>query len=176
MNTAFIIFGILFFAALSLYNLIHSFKHKKSYLPSIFGFLICLSTALVLYEQPLMGGFVFLIILLLAILSSRTILAIRKSSLLKAIDGVEITSTFSTMHILDIRFWAAYALKNGAKKAAIGYSLSQTGLLLLVLAIVMLVSPSYMKFHVWMPFVFVSFVMGLRDSNEVFREFCGSKI
>ena len=80
------------------------------------------------------------------------------------------------MHILDIRFWAAYALKNGAKKAAVGYSLSQTVFLIIVLAIVTFVFPSHMKFHLWIPFIFIVFVMGWREYNKIFQEFCESKI
>jgi len=175
MNTAILIFGVLFFAALSLYNLIHSFKHKKSYLPSVIGLLMCLMTVFVLYDKLIVGAFLSVIILLLVIFSSSTIFGIRKRSFLKAIDGVDITSTFSAMHILDVRFWAVYALKNGVKKAAVGYSLSQAVFLIVILAIVTFVFPSHMTFYFWTPFIFVAFGMGWREYNIIFREFCESK-
>lgn len=176
MDKAILIFGIIFFAALSLYNMIHSAKHKKSYLPSVFGLLMALATALILFDRPILGGFAFVIMLLLAIFSSGKIFGIRKRSFLKAIEEVDINSTFSLRYIVDIRYWAVYALKNGSKKAAVGYSLSQTGLTAFVLVIVTYASPIATKFIVWIPLIFIVFVMGLREYNIIFKEFCESKI
>lgn len=176
MDEAILIIGIIFFAAISLYNLVHSIKHKKSYLPSVFGILMALATALILFDRPIIGGFAFVIILLLAIFSSGKIFGIRKQSFLKAMDDVDINSTFSIRHVTNIKYWAAYALKNGPNKAAWGYSLVQFGLIALVLVILISDSSSNINFLIFGPFILVSFLMNLREYVIIFKEFYDSKL
>ncbi|NPE27736.1 hypothetical protein HNV12_07095 [Methanococcoides sp. SA1] len=175
MNETILIIGIIFFAAISLYNLVHSIKHKKSYLPTVFGILMALATALILFDQLIIGGFAFVIIFLLAIFSSGKMFNIRKRSFLKAIDMVDINSTFSLRHIIDIRYWAVYALKNDPKKAALGYSLAQTASISLVLATFLYVSNADAHLAMYVPFLFILFLMNVREYDIIFQEFCESK-
>ncbi|ABE52450.1 hypothetical protein [Methanococcoides burtonii] len=176
MDEAILIIGIIFFAAISLYNLVHSIRHKKSYLPSVFGILMALATALILFDRPLIGGFAFVIIFLLAIFSSGKIFGIRKRSFLKAMEGVEINSKFSLRYVTNIKYWAAYALNNGPKKAAVGYSLIQTVLIALVLVIFTYVFPRPTNFLTLVPFILVLFLMSLREYVIIFKEFNESKL
>lgn len=170
-----LLFGIVFFAFITIYNLLHSIRNKTSYLPSVFGSLVVIATVLIYFDRVLVVSFIFIIMLLLAIFSSKTIFNIRKRSLEKAMEGVEITSSFPARDIINIRYWGPYAFKNGPKKAALLYTLIQTVFLALILFLFTLIPSSHVQFHLWIPFLLMSFVLGLREANIVLREFCESK-
>lgn len=164
-----LILGLLFFAVMTIYNLVKAVKDKTSFLSAIFGFLMFLSTLLIILDQVLIGGFALVIVFLLALLNFRTISDVRMRNFLKAMEGIEDISSPALRDIFGLRFWGVYALKKGPRKAAIGYSLFQTGFLILFFVVLMAITDYSMSLNFVIPALIVIFVMGWREFEVIFR-------
>ncbi|MEL4306247.1 hypothetical protein [Methanococcoides sp. LMO-2] len=166
-----LILGLAFFAIMTLYNLRKAIREKTSYLPAIFGFLMFTSTLLILLGQALIGGFGFLIILLLALFYSKTISEMRMRQFMKGMEGIDPTSSPALKDILNLRFWGIYSLKKGPRKAAIGFSLLQTCFVIFMLVAMSLFLDNFMKITFLAPFAIVMFLAGWREYESVFMKY-----
>ncbi|WP_135609899.1 hypothetical protein [Methanococcoides sp. AM1] len=166
-----LILGILFFALMTLYNLKKAVREKTSYLPAIFGFLMFISTLLILLGQPLIGSFGFVIILLLSLFYSKTISDMRMRQFMKGMEGIEDISSPALRDILNLRFWGVYAMKEGPRKAAFGCSLFQTGFMFFIFVVMTLFSDISLNMLVLVPAAIVIFVMGWYEYESIFRKY-----
>lgn len=166
-----LILGLLFFAVMTLYNLAKALKEKTTYLPAIFGFLMFISTLLIMFDQALIGGFALVIVFLLSLFYSKTISDIRRGQFLKGMEGIEDISSPALKDIFSLRFWGAYALKEGPRKAAIGYSLFQAGFMVFFFGVMALFSDFSLNMSFLVPFIIVIFVVGWREYEVIFRKY-----
>ncbi|WP_440953232.1 hypothetical protein [Methanococcoides sp. FTZ1] len=166
-----LILGLIFFAVMILYNLKKAVTENGSYLGATFGLLMFISTLLILLGHTLVGSFGFIIILLLSLFYSKTISEIRMKQFMKGMEGVEYISSPALRDIFNLKFWGVYAMKIGARKAAIGCSLFQTSFVIFMLGVMdrFLKSPMEMTFLV--PFAIVMFLAGWREYESVFRKY-----
>ncbi|UGV40252.1 hypothetical protein J7W08_09155 [Methanococcoides orientis] len=156
---------------MTLYNLKKATSEETSYLPAIFGLLMFASTLLILLGQALIGSFGFIIILLLALFYSKTISEMRMSQFMKGMEGIETTSSPALKDILNLRFWAVYALNKGSRKAAFGCSLFQAGFMFFIFVLMTSFSDIYLNMLVLVPAAIVIFVMGWYEYESIFRKY-----
>jgi len=134
------ILGIVFFTFMTVYNAVAYRKNKTSILPTIFGFLLTLVTLLLFLEQPLLLiSFLMLALFLLSVIKYPEISKIQEKRYLEELKNADLNEPFKVKDlVLGLKGWGKLAVKWGAKKTALIYSLSMAifvGLGLLTMSI-----------------------------------------
>lgn len=119
-----LIFGILFFGFMTVYNLIISIRRKESFTPAIVSFLMTSGVLLIFFGQALCGSALFIIALIVAVMNRSETLKIPERKLLQELENIDNEEHIKLSDFLSgQKVWAKLIIKHGAKRAALFYSL-----------------------------------------------------
>lgn len=119
-----LIFGILFFGFMTVYNLIISIRRKESFTPAIIGFLMTSGVLLIFFGRALYGSALFIIALIVAVMNRGETLKIPERKLLQELENIDNKEHIKLSDFLSgQKAWAKLIIKHGAKRAAVFYGL-----------------------------------------------------
>lgn len=117
-----LIFGILFFALMTVYNLIVSIRRKESFMPAIVGFFMTLVALLIFFEQFLYATLFFIALVIVAVVKRSETSKILEGKISQELEKIDSKEPLKLKDFLGWKGWAKIALKHGAKKAAFFYA------------------------------------------------------
>ena len=113
----------IFFVVIGLYNLYRAYKKKESYIPFFISFLM-LVLLLVMYFSPVLGTLCIFLSTLFAVYKWPAIKQYQQKRILDSFNKNDYSKELKIKEILiGNKLWGKLALKYGAKKAALIYSL-----------------------------------------------------
>lgn len=139
------ILGIVFFAFMTIYNAIAYRKNKTSLLPTIFSFLLALITLLLFLEQSLLCiTILMLAVFLLSVVKYPMISKIQEKRFLKELEKTDLNEPLKVMDfVVGMKGWGKIAVKYGARKTALIYSVSFSTIIGLGLLSMSILIPDY---------------------------------
>jgi drug/metabolite transporter (DMT)-like permease len=119
-----LIFAIVFFGFMTVYNLIISIRRKESFTPAIVSFLMTSGVSLIFFGRDLYGSALFVIAMIVALMNRSTTLKIPERKLLQELENVDNKEHIKPSDFLSgQKVWAKLIIKHGAKRAAVFYGL-----------------------------------------------------
>ncbi|NOR48184.1 MAG: hypothetical protein GQ533_09110 [Methanosarcinaceae archaeon] len=174
-----LLFGILFFAFMTLYNLKIAIKQKKDFIPAIIGFLFTLMVLLVYFKQIFYGLMCITVIAVISIIYLVKVML--KPSELSKSWGEKISKELEKkgckdpLKLKDFLRWRGFAkiaVKYGAKKAAFFYASFIVASISLLLLFFCVIFPEVAQISLgeWISFIAIGFIFLYYVSSKVFEK------
>ncbi|MCX9010179.1 MAG: hypothetical protein OIN66_03550 [Candidatus Methanoperedens sp.] len=118
-----LIFGILFFASLTLFNVFLAIKRKESFAPAIVGFFMMLMALFFYFDKFLYGFMSFAVSVIVAVVKYNEASKTLERQFKQEIEKTDITEPLKIRDFLTWKGWVKIAMRKGAEKAALVYAL-----------------------------------------------------
>ena len=167
-----LIFGILFFALMTVYDLIVSIRRKESFMPAIVGFFMTLVALLIFFEQFLYATLFFIALVIVAVVKRSETSKILEGKISQELEKIDSKEPLKLKDFLGWKGWAKIALKHSAKKAAFFYaSLVAIGIILIwLLFCVIFPEDVQLGWSWWACFIVTSFTLIYYEYSKIFKK------
>ncbi len=137
-----LIFGILFFAFMTMFNIFMAIKRKHSFTPAIVAFFMALAAVLFYFGQFLYGFISFAISVIVAVVKSNETSRALEKQFSQELEKTNIKEPLRIRDFLFWRGWVKVALRFGAKKAAMFYALFVVGIAIVIWSLFIILFPA----------------------------------
>ncbi len=118
-----LIFGVLFFASLTLFNVYLAIKRKESFAPAIVGFFMMLMAVFFYFDKFLYGFISSAVSIVVAIVKSSEVSKSLDKQIKQEMEKTDIKEPLKIRDFLTWKGWVKIAMRQGAEKAALVYAL-----------------------------------------------------
>ncbi len=163
-------FGMIFFASMTLYNLVLATKRKGSFIPAIISFLMTLAVFFSFMEMPVLGFLFFIAGLLLAVVKSSKLSKIREEKILNELEKIDCKTSIRINDFLTWKAWAKIIVKYGAKRAALFYTFFVVLIGTMIWLVFGIIYPGFLKLTSWLTYFAVILLLFYYDFSKIFAK------